>query len=328
MAAARLVPAEPPAAAVRCWPGVRQAERTARDRRGRGRPAWWPRWRWPRTGAAAGPDVVATPDRRSTWSGTRCGRPAGSPGRRRPARVLHPTVRVARMRELVRWNDAAGRTREDVLALLDRAISRSILAAVGRSPRADQRCRRRQARRWSARPGAALLGLPALPPFRRHVPARPPRAPRPATPTTPANTKIRATPRAATAITGTTRSRSCGAGSPCPCPSAAGKDNPVIGRRPPTSADRLERALVHSPRVRRHRLIFRRRQPKRSPDQLDRPRPVARDRADGGRSNRRLSQLRRRSAATSRQVEARRVSSSADHAGHEEDQQECRRAQW
>jgi hypothetical protein len=34
------------------------------------------------------------------------------------------------MRELVRWNDAAGRTRDDVLGLLDRAISRCILAAV------------------------------------------------------------------------------------------------------------------------------------------------------------------------------------------------------
>ena len=48
-----------------------------------------------------------------------------------------PQVRAARMRELVRWNDDVGRTRDDVLALLDRAISRGILGAVGASP--DQR---------------------------------------------------------------------------------------------------------------------------------------------------------------------------------------------
>lgn len=38
-----------------------------------------------------------------------------------------PVVRRARMRELVHWNDAPGRTREDVLDLLDRAVSRTIL---------------------------------------------------------------------------------------------------------------------------------------------------------------------------------------------------------
>ena len=45
-------------------------------------------------------------------------------------RAAAPAVRVARMRELVRWNDVAGRTRDEVLGLLDRAISRCILAAV------------------------------------------------------------------------------------------------------------------------------------------------------------------------------------------------------
>jgi hypothetical protein len=39
------------------------------------------------------------------------------------------------MRELVRWNDTVGRTRDEVLALLDRAISRAILGAVGAPPR-------------------------------------------------------------------------------------------------------------------------------------------------------------------------------------------------
>jgi hypothetical protein len=46
-------------------------------------------------------------------------------------RVPAPEVRAARMRELVHWNDADGRTRADVLALLDRAISHGIMAAVG-----------------------------------------------------------------------------------------------------------------------------------------------------------------------------------------------------
>jgi hypothetical protein len=42
-------------------------------------------------------------------------------------------VRVSRMRDLVRWNDAPGRTRQDVLNLVDRSISRTILAAMGRA---------------------------------------------------------------------------------------------------------------------------------------------------------------------------------------------------
>jgi len=43
------------------------------------------------------------------------GGPAGSP---------YSSARAARVRELARWNDEPGRTREDVLALLDTAISR------------------------------------------------------------------------------------------------------------------------------------------------------------------------------------------------------------
>jgi hypothetical protein len=45
-------------------------------------------------------------------------------------RAAPPEVRIARIRELVRWNDAAGRTRDEVLTLLDRAISRTILTAM------------------------------------------------------------------------------------------------------------------------------------------------------------------------------------------------------
>lgn len=44
--------------------------------------------------------------------------------------AVAPIVRRARMRELVRWNDAEGRTRDDVLGLIDRAASRSILDQV------------------------------------------------------------------------------------------------------------------------------------------------------------------------------------------------------
>ena len=52
-------------------------------------------------------------------------------GRPDPGRgAVAPIVRRARMRELVHWNDAAGRTRAEVLGLLDRAISRTIMDQV------------------------------------------------------------------------------------------------------------------------------------------------------------------------------------------------------
>jgi hypothetical protein len=57
----------------------------------------------------------------------------GQPGPPATGRAVAPTVRAARMRDLVRWNDTPGRTRADVLGLLDRAISRSIMGAVGSS---------------------------------------------------------------------------------------------------------------------------------------------------------------------------------------------------
>lgn len=43
---------------------------------------------------------------------------------------VHPAARAARVRELAHWNDEPARTREDVLELLDRAVSRTIHAAV------------------------------------------------------------------------------------------------------------------------------------------------------------------------------------------------------
>ena len=47
-----------------------------------------------------------------------------------PSGAVAPIVRRARMRELVRWNDTPGRTRDEVLGLVDRAISRTILSQV------------------------------------------------------------------------------------------------------------------------------------------------------------------------------------------------------
>jgi hypothetical protein len=42
----------------------------------------------------------------------------------------HPAVRAARVRELARWNDDPQRRRGEVLDLIDRAVSRTILDAV------------------------------------------------------------------------------------------------------------------------------------------------------------------------------------------------------
>jgi hypothetical protein len=45
-------------------------------------------------------------------------------------------VRAARVRDLTRWNDRPGRSRDEVLELLDVAVSRTILAAVEPTRRA------------------------------------------------------------------------------------------------------------------------------------------------------------------------------------------------
>jgi len=47
-----------------------------------------------------------------------------------PYDAVHPAARAARVRELARWNDEPARTRGDVLGLVDRAVSRTILGAV------------------------------------------------------------------------------------------------------------------------------------------------------------------------------------------------------
>jgi hypothetical protein len=43
-------------------------------------------------------------------------------------------VRVARMRELARWNDERGRTRDDVVSALDRAAARVVAQVVQPAP--------------------------------------------------------------------------------------------------------------------------------------------------------------------------------------------------
>jgi hypothetical protein len=47
-----------------------------------------------------------------------------------PYDAVHPAARAARVRELARWNDEAARTRDEVLGLVDRAVSRTILHSV------------------------------------------------------------------------------------------------------------------------------------------------------------------------------------------------------
>ena len=63
----------------------------------------------------------------------------GQPGPGGLPPVPPPEVRQARVRTLTQWNDRAGRTREEVLALVDRAISATImdLMSAPRSGPAD-----------------------------------------------------------------------------------------------------------------------------------------------------------------------------------------------
>jgi len=47
-----------------------------------------------------------------------------------PYDAVHPAARAARVRELARWNDEPARTPDEVLGLVDRAVSRTILHSV------------------------------------------------------------------------------------------------------------------------------------------------------------------------------------------------------
>jgi starvation-inducible outer membrane lipoprotein len=55
------------------------------------------------------------------------GQPSARPGPG-PWPVPSPQVQLAQVQTLTRWNDAKGRTGGEVLAVLDRAISRTILS--------------------------------------------------------------------------------------------------------------------------------------------------------------------------------------------------------
>jgi len=47
-----------------------------------------------------------------------------------PYDAVHPAARAARVRELARWNDEPVRRRDEVLGLIDRAVSRTIMHSV------------------------------------------------------------------------------------------------------------------------------------------------------------------------------------------------------
>ena len=59
---------------------------------------------------------------------------AGLPGRPAAGRAAPHEVRVARMRDLARWNDRPGRTRADVVAVLDHAAAAVVAATVSPRP--------------------------------------------------------------------------------------------------------------------------------------------------------------------------------------------------
>ena len=71
----------------------------------------------------------------------------GQPDARLPGKVAPvppPDVRLARVRMLTRWNDQAGRSHTEVLAMVDRAISATImdLMSVSRPAQAEPACAR------------------------------------------------------------------------------------------------------------------------------------------------------------------------------------------
>ena len=80
---------------------------------------------------AAGPALDVLWD---AWQETR-----GVTGPGLAGRAAAPEIRAARVRDLTRWNDQRGRTRDEVLALIDLASSRAIMAAMEPAPLANTR---------------------------------------------------------------------------------------------------------------------------------------------------------------------------------------------
>jgi hypothetical protein len=64
------------------------------------------------------------------WDAWQESRGLGGPGV--AGRAAPRDLRLARVRDLTRWNDRPGRTQQEVLGLLDLAASRAIMAAVSR----------------------------------------------------------------------------------------------------------------------------------------------------------------------------------------------------
>ena len=64
------------------------------------------------------------------WDAWQESRGLGGPGV--AGRAAPRDLRLARVRDLTRWNDRPGRTQQEVLSLLDLATSRAIMAAVSR----------------------------------------------------------------------------------------------------------------------------------------------------------------------------------------------------
>jgi len=62
------------------------------------------------------------------WDAWQESRGLGGPGV--AGRAAPVEVRVARVRDLTRWNDRPGRTRDEVLGLVDLAVSRAVMAAM------------------------------------------------------------------------------------------------------------------------------------------------------------------------------------------------------
>ena len=75
----------------------------------------------------AGP-LAAGPTLDVLWDALQESRGMGGPGL--AGRAVPPQVRTARVRDLTRWNDRAGRSRAEVLELIDLATSRAIMEAM------------------------------------------------------------------------------------------------------------------------------------------------------------------------------------------------------
>jgi hypothetical protein len=81
-------------------------------------------------GGATTADAVlnAAPAIDVLWDAWQESRGVSGPGL--AGRAAPPEIRAARVRDLTRWNDQRGRTRDEVLALIDLASSRAIMEAM------------------------------------------------------------------------------------------------------------------------------------------------------------------------------------------------------